>query len=117
MNAPITVTTRGMIRDLLFVLCEAVEDSETAADSAQNDLAEERVSAILAFIDLARRHPLPNKLLPRGDQPQDWLPPGTRVEVLGSPGLVVPPLNLVRVQLDDMPSPVEFPRTAVHKEG
>lgn len=111
---------RALLSRELFELCGGVEPEP--GDSAdvvfQNELASERVETILAFIDLAKEHSLPRKLLPRGDRVGDWLPPGTPVTVFGiHPAVVAPEEDRVRVTMIGYPHPVSFPRTAIAKEG
>jgi hypothetical protein len=78
----------------------------------------DRVDTVMAFADLVREHPDPRLLLPRGDRLGEWLPPGTPVTVLGHhAGVVAPGPDTVRVQLTGQTIPVEFPRSAVVKEG
>ena len=91
------------------------QDDPTAGDVAQNELATERADTVMAFFDLAQGHPLPRKLLPRGDQVLDWLPPGMPVTVMGRHGAVAPKADTVRVQLEGWPAPVEFPRANVEE--
>lgn len=94
------------------------EDQPNAGDVAQNELAQERTDAVMAFFDLAQGHPLPRKLLPRGDRTGDWLPPGTPVTVLGlHAGVVAPEEDRVLVQMEGVGRPVSFPRSAIAKEG
>jgi DNA-binding GntR family transcriptional regulator len=69
--------------EMLVEACGAVRDPDSAADSAQNDLAWERADAIVTFIELARDHSLPRKLLPRGDQPGEDFEVGEEVIVIG----------------------------------
>jgi len=109
---------RALIRDQLRELCGETEPDGSPGAVAQNELAQERVDAIMTFIDLVREHSLPRKLLPRGDRQGDWLEPGERITVLGRhPGVVVPELDMVRVKMDGMNVSTEFPRSAIAREG
>lgn len=107
------------LRDALAPLMGWRDGAETTADgSADNDLAAERVEAVLTFAFLAQHHTLPRKLLPYEDRQGDWYAPGERVTVLGRhPGTVEPRLDLVRVKMDGMNVATEFPRTALAREG
>jgi hypothetical protein len=110
------------IRDRVAVLCGYVDGAEVTADgSADNDLALERADAVMAFLDLARGHMLPRKLLPRGDRLGDWLPPGTPVVVhLGGfehPAVVEPTRDMVTVRLAKAGVVTEYPRALISKEG
>lgn len=109
----------GEARDSLLELCGFRAGAETTADgSAQNDLASERVEAIMVFVGLAKAHSLPRKLLPNGTRTDDWLPPGTRVNILGRhAGIVTAEADRVLVKMDGLPDAVSFPRTAVVREG
>lgn len=98
----------------LFEMCGGVDDPTSADDSAQNDLAQERVDAIHAFVDLVRDHPMPRKLLPRGDQPGEDFTIGEEVIVIGGlHGTVVPPANVVAVNIAG--NVVIYPRVYVKK--
>lgn len=110
------------IRDLLLRMSGWVDGDEiTAEGSDNNDLAAERVDAMIAFINLAKVHSMPRKLLPRGDHPGDHFEVGTDVEVYGGAliGTVVYRPDTVAVQLPgvhvgDLGSDVvEFPRSAI----
>jgi hypothetical protein len=99
---------------MLAEACGAVEDVGSAADSAQNELATERADAIVTFIELARNHSLPRKLLPRGDQPGEDFEVGEEVIVIGGVrGTVVSPSNTVRVNVGG--HEVLYPRSYVKK--
>lgn len=101
-------------QEMLAEACGAVKDVGSAADSAQNDLAWERADAIMAFIELARHHSLPRKLLPRGDQPGEDFEVGEEVIVIGGVrGTVVAPSNTVRVNVGG--HEVLYPRSYVKK--
>jgi hypothetical protein len=124
--APLTVDPRlkagaiqrELIRDQLREIVGFTEPDDSSDAVAQNELAQERLDAILAFIDLAKGHSLPRKLLPRGDRQHDWYAPGERVAVYGiHSGTVVQPLEMVRIQLDQQPHAVDFPRIIVVREG
>lgn len=110
---------RELIRDQLReIVGFADEEDESPGAVAQNELAQERLDAILAFIDLAKAHSLPRKLLPRGDRVGDWLPPGTPVKIFGQhAAVVVDEPHRVLVNMAGYPHPVSFPRSAVAKEG
>lgn len=103
----------------LLKLCGWRDGAETTAEgSMQNDLAAERVDAILTFVGLAKAHSVPRKLLPFDDRKGEWFAPGERVTVLGyHPGTVEAGPDTVRVHMDGIGRAVEFPRTAIAKEG
>lgn len=107
------------IRDAVLTYCGFEDAAEVTADgSADNDLAQERADAVMTFLDLVRRHPLPNKLLPRGDRVGDWLAPGTEVTVLGRhPAVVVPSRDMVTVKLEGSDVVTEFPRMSIVRKG
>lgn len=109
---------RELIRNLLQeIVGFADEDDHSAGAVAQNELATERLDAILTFIELAKAHSLPRKLLPRGDRLGDWFAPGERISVLGTPGVVVPQTDRVRVKMKGMTQPIEVPRANVKRES
>lgn len=90
----------------------------TAADDAE---LTENVDVIMAFVNLAREHQDPKRLLPRGDRLGDWLPPGTPVVVhLGGteyPAVVEPDRDNVTVRMDKINVVTEYPRNLISKEG
>jgi hypothetical protein len=108
---------RALIRDQLRELCGETEPDGSAGAVAQNELAQERVDAIMAFIDLAREHSLPRKLLPRGDRIGEEFQVGERVTVMNHSGTVEPATDVIRVRLDTVGHAVDFPRRIVHHEG
>ena len=81
----------------------------------------DHVDVIMAFVNLAREHPDPKRLLPRGDRLGDWLPPGTPVLVhLGGhdhPAVVEPSRDMVTVRLAGSGVVTEFPWNTITKEG
>jgi hypothetical protein len=107
------------VRDRVLELCGWEDGAETTASGSQdNDLAAERADAVMAFLGLARGHSLPNKLLPRGEHPGDWLTPGTEVTVLGRhPAVVMPRRDMVTVKLEGSDVVTEFPRMSITKRG
>lgn len=107
------------VRDRVLELCGWEDGAETTAGGSQdNDLAAERADAVMAFLGLARGHSLPNKLLPRGEHPGDWLTPGTEVTVLGQhPAVVMPRRDMVTVKLEGSDVVTEFPRMSITKRG
>lgn len=108
---------RELISDLLREVVGFEEPDDSAAAVAQNELAQERLETILAFIDLARHHSLPRKLLPRGDRPGQEFTPGEIVTVMGlHRGVVEPPYDEVRVKLDAGPRSA-WPSWAIAREG
>jgi hypothetical protein len=113
MFAPASVEqVKQSIRHLLLKITKNDDDPKPTRGQL------ERTDVIEAFISLARTHPDPRRLLPRGDRTGDWLPPGTRVTVLGQhPGVVEPELDMVRVKLDAVPTATSFPRNSIVKEG
>jgi hypothetical protein len=87
----------------------------TATDDAA---LTENVDVIMAFVNLAREHSDPKRLLPRGDRVGDWLPPGTEVMVLGQHrAVVMPARDMVTVKLDGSDVVTEFPRMSITREG
>lgn len=53
------------LKDLVLAECGYRDGAETSAyGSADNDLAQERADAVMNFLELAKEHSLPNKLLP-----------------------------------------------------
>jgi hypothetical protein len=87
----------------------------TAADDAA---LTENVDVIMAFVNLAREHSDPKRLLPRGDRVGDWLPPGTEVTIFGRhAAVVVDEPGRVLVNMVGYPHPVSFPRSAVARKG
>jgi hypothetical protein len=111
--APASVEqVKQTIRHLLLKITKNDDDAKPTRAQL------ERTDTIEAFISLARTHPEPRRLMPRGDRTGDWLPPGTRVTVLGQyPGVVEPELDMVRVKLDAVPTATSFPRNSIVKEG
>lgn len=108
--APATVEqVKQTIRHLLLKITK--NDDDARPTRAQL----ERTDAIEAFISLARTHPAPRRLLPRGDHTGEHLSPGTPVTVMGQPGVVAPGLDMVRVQLEGWTHAVEFPRANVEE--
>jgi hypothetical protein len=91
------------------------------ATSAPGQELTEHVDVIMAFINLAREHPDPKRLLPRGDRLGDWLAPGTPVVVhlggLEHPAVVEPTRDTVTVRLTKAGVVTEYPRDLISKEG
>jgi hypothetical protein len=91
------------------------------ATAAPGEELTEHVDVIMAFVDLAREHQDPKRLLPRGDRLGDWLPPGTPVVVhLGGfehPAVVEPTRDTVTVRLTKAGVVTEYPRDLISKEG
>jgi hypothetical protein len=123
--APLTVDPRlkagaiqrELIRDQLREVVGFTEQDDSSDAVAQNELAQERLDAILAFIDLAKGHSLPRKLLPRGDRPGQEFTPGEIVTVMGlHRGVIEPPYDEVRVKLDAGPRSA-WPSWAIAREG
>lgn len=104
-----TAVAKMLIADQLLDLCGGVDETDSPHAAAQNELVQERIGTILAFIDLAKEHSLPRKLLPR----EDRFRPGTRVTIRGRAGTVEPPLDLVRVRLDGEEHAADYPRGTV----
>lgn len=112
-----SVFFRALFARELFAVCGGIEPDDSAATVQQNELASERVEAILAFIDLAKGHSLPRKLLPRGDRRGGEFTPGEIVVVMGQHrGVVEPPYDEVRVKLDAGPRST-WPSWAIAREG
>lgn len=110
---PSTQDLLNSLRPLVYRVVNA-----TAADDAE---LTENVDAIMAFVDLAREHPDPKRLLPRGDRLGDWLPPGTPVVVhLGGSeyqAVVEPARDRVTVRLSKINVVTEYPRDLISREG
>lgn len=103
----------NVLRPLVYRVVNA-----TATDDAE---LTENVDVIMAFVNLAREHPDPKRLLPRGDRLGDWLPPGTPVIVhLGQAehrAVVEPDRDNVTVRMDKINVVTEYPRNLISKEG
>jgi len=104
------------IRQHLINLCK-----ERPGEPGEFGRASERADVALAFVNLVRTHPDPRRLLPRGDQLGEWLPPGTPVVVhLGGfehPAVVEPSRDTVTVRLAKANVVTEYPRNLISKEG
>ena len=94
------------------------------ATAAPGQELTENVDVIMAFLNLAREHSDPKRLLPRGDRLGGWLPPGTPVTLhLGKEGeseysgVVEPSRDMVTVRLDGSGVVTDFPRNRISKEG
>jgi hypothetical protein len=107
------------IRQHLIHLCK-----ERPGEPGEFARASVRADVVLAFVNLARTHPDPKRLLPRGDRLGDWLPPGTPVTLhLGKDGeseysaVVEPSRDMVTLRLDGSGVVTDFPRELISKEG
>lgn len=107
------------IRQHLIALCR-----DPGSEPGKYQQASERADVVLAVASLARTHPDPKRLLPRGDRLGEWLPPGTRVTLhLGKegeteyPAVVEPTRDMVTLRLDGSGVVTDFPRNRISKEG
>jgi hypothetical protein len=106
-----------VIRQHLIKLCK----DQGPGEPGEFKRASERADVVLAVASLARTHPDPKRLLPRGDRLGDWLAPGTPVVVhLGGfehPAVVEPTRDTVTVRLTKANVVTEYPRDLISKEG
>lgn len=107
------------IRQHLIALCR-----DPGSEPGKYQQASERADVVMAVASLARTHPDPKRLLPRGDRLGEWLPPGTRVTLhLGKDGeseysgVVEPTRDMVTLRLDGSGVVTDFPRNRISKEG
>lgn len=107
------------IRQHLIALCR-----DPGSEPGKYQQASERADVVMAVASLARTHPDPKRLLPRGDRLGDWLAPGTRVTLhLGKDGeseysgVVEPTRDMVTLRLDGSGVVTDFPRNRISKEG